>query len=290
MKRIITLSLFVFIYFGAFSQGTVPNGGFETWTDTVTCASWGSISVAPIPPFFPGFYGMTRSTDAHSGTYAAKLQTKTIPSISTLPGVTTLGAVDLLTQSVTGGTPFTQRPQTLSFWYKYQPAGTDSMMVVILLTKRNTTTNITDTVAVGYYTTGTAATTYTQQSITLNYLMGVNPDTLNILALASSGQMTDGSTLYVDDFTLSGTVVGISNETMNSRIDILPNPSNGVFEIITASNADVEFRICNAIGKEVLNGTFTGRKNMNLQHLPKGVYFAEILNGKQKTVRKIVIQ
>ena len=120
--------------------------------------------------------------------------------------------------------------------------------------------------------------------------MGANPDTMNILALASSGVMTDGSTLYIDDFTLSGTVVGMSNETMKARIEILPNPSNGLFEIINTNSTEATFRICNAIGKEVYNGSFSGRKNLNLQHLPKGVYFAEIINGKQKTVRKIVIQ
>lgn len=86
----------------------------------------------------------------------------------------------------------------------------------------------------------------------------------------------------------------ISNEV---SLDLFPNPSNGTVTInYTANvNTDMNISIVNMIGETVYTtnggntkGSFI--KNLDLSHLPKGVYMVNVNSGFGITTKKLVIQ
>jgi PKD repeat protein/photosystem II stability/assembly factor-like uncharacterized protein len=105
-----------------------------------------------------------------------------------------------------------------------------------------------------------------------------------------------GNNLYIDNVIIS-TNVGIDdNVDIDNRIEVIPNPSNGVFDIIideTDGNADL--RIINPQGQTIhkedlrLDGS-KAIKQINLSAQPKGIYFVEIISNNFKSVKKIIIR
>lgn len=82
---------------------------------------------------------------------------------------------------------------------------------------------------------------------------------------------------------------------LDANIMLMPNPNNGVFSIITTlrKEQDLQFRIYNYLGdiigqnkeESVTNRVF----EIDMSNNASGVYFVEITNGVQKTVKKVVI-
>jgi hypothetical protein len=87
------------------------------------------------------------------------------------------------------------------------------------------------------------------------------------------------------------TTVGINEFTnLNERIEIYPNPTNGVFHI----NSNIENLIVSVYsvdGKIVLSNIIISETNqlIDLSHFESGVYFVKIFNNdKQKTIKLVV--
>lgn len=83
---------------------------------------------------------------------------------------------------------------------------------------------------------------------------------------------------------------GVKNLTSNLAT-ISPNPSNGIFNISLKSNTDVNVTVTNAIGQTVVNKNFTSSESISvdLSNNNNGVYFVTITNGKEKSVKKVVL-
>ncbi|GAB4207027.1 MAG: hypothetical protein Fur0023_17470 [Bacteroidia bacterium] len=83
--------------------------------------------------------------------------------------------------------------------------------------------------------------------------------------------------------------------TLEENIMIMPNPSNGVFNIITTFNEkqNIKFEVMNALGQVLNKGEFQNVMNnyltLNLSNYENGVYFLNITNGTEKIVKRIVI-
>ena len=159
-------------------QPNISNPGFEQWTGN-TPVGWttsisGSITGVPYLGSFPiSFNFGSKNTNSHSGSYALKLQTKSldlsllgIPAI-TVPGIAQLGtagsfSISLETiQELTSidsttdmsdlinnldmdelssfanvfskGEPFTMVPTAMKVWVKYLPAAGESDTMMVLL-------------------------------------------------------------------------------------------------------------------------------------------------------------
>lgn len=91
-------------------------------------------------------------------------------------------------------------------------------------------------------------------------------------------------------------VVGISEEsTFVSNISIMPNPNNGVFNILFTlpKEEKINIRVFNALGQQLTNDEFRNVSSkvfdMDLSSKPDGVYFVEISNGSEKVVKKIIL-
>jgi len=91
--------------------------------------------------------------------------------------------------------------------------------------------------------------------------------------------------------------VGLNNagDMLADQVLVVPNPNNGVFQILTTlqKEQDLTFRVYNYMGKEITYNSEKGVRNrvfeMNLSNLADGVYFIEVSNGQERTVKKIII-
>lgn len=79
---------------------------------------------------------------------------------------------------------------------------------------------------------------------------------------------------------------GISEQL--KKINIHPNPSNGVFHIII--DQPVNISVINAMGQTVLTNTFDNNFDVDLSGQGKGIYFINIKGEEVNVVRKLVVK
>jgi len=237
MKKV-TLLIFMLSMLGySFSQIVIPNNNFETWESNPSPVyeeptPWGT----PNPyTSLVGAVTVTKSDDAVSGNYSARLET-----IEIQLGANTLQAPGLLTYadfnvniangdySFSGGLFMQQRISSLSGKFKYQSAENDSASVLIYCFSHPEGENL-DTIGVGL-TFLHDAETWTDFTVNMNYFNDQIPDTFNVLIMSTGtfelGYMPPGSVLYVDDITVDTTANAIeSNQPLQAKL--YPNPTSG---------------------------------------------------------------
>jgi lysyl endopeptidase len=76
---------------------------------------------------------------------------------------------------------------------------------------------------------------------------------------------------------------------------IVPNPSDGIFNIITTFNEkqNIKFEVMNTLGQVLNSGEFqnvmSNYLTINLSNYQNGIYFLKITNGTETLVKRIVI-
>ncbi|MDI1353431.1 MAG: zinc-dependent metalloprotease [bacterium] len=82
---------------------------------------------------------------------------------------------------------------------------------------------------------------------------------------------------------------------LNANITVMPNPGTGVYNLIFTlpKEQELNLTVFNSLGQEVVRGSLKNVMNnvvkLDLTEQPDGIYFAEISNGQDKTVKKIVL-
>jgi hypothetical protein len=288
MKRKITFLLCA-VFFTAnllMAQTPVPNGNFETWTDTVTAGSWttNNYSIGG----FLNYNFVHRSTDAHGGTYAAQIETINIPILGDMGGLVTLGAYDMLS-GLSGGTPITGKPTKLSGYFKYTPVNGDTMAVIVIMTKWNGSSR--DTLFYNGVMAFSAVPAYNLFEIPITYdPPTASPDTVNIVAISSAGYAPQiGSMLYIDDLSFTYGGIGIEEVSNNPVISVFPNPSTGLVNVILSGKENT-ISVFNMLGEVVYHSQTSAQTNMiDLTGKPEGIYLIQIDNGSEKFLRKLII-
>jgi hypothetical protein len=292
MKKIFTFLFIAFVtafFSAAFAQG-VPNPGFEAGTDTLSATSWKSTN-----QFTSSFsiYEFSRNTGSHSGTYAARMETKTVYTL-TAPGVATLGTLNfgIGGLTVTGGIPFAFRPDTLRGFFKHPVSTLDTCYIAVGLFKWNTGLSKRDTIAYAQQYFTTQVNTYTPFTLLLNYLSGSTPDSMNIVITSALTHV--GSVFYVDDLGF-GYLGGVGVQPIvknNDNFSVYPNPSvNQVFVNTEFNNSNpTTVKVYNVLGKEMYTSVNSLKKqNIDVSSYPAGLYFVEAVNNGQKHVQKITV-
>jgi hypothetical protein len=166
-----------------------------------------------------------KSEDAHSGQYAARLETKQYGTF-VITGLLLAGEFDPVKYEdipnfVNEGQPFFEKPLRFKGYYKYSGIENDSGGIYIGITKYNKLLNKKDTIAEASMTLGNSDL-YQLFNLELDYyLTDVEPDTMKITFISSAGgsDYSDsstarvGSVLYIDDLSLEladGKVVKLS--------------------------------------------------------------------------------
>jgi len=202
-RYIIILFLLTNIQFYINAQEQIPEGNFENWVN----------NNEEIPPWKNyidiGFiiYTAEQSSDALQGSYAASLISKENFG-QFVPGLITLGDLDVVNQTLTGGIPYSDNPDGIGFFFKYLPSGVDTMFFAAFLTKWNSVYSQTDTIAITGYFNSNVYDTYTKVNLPFMYSSAEIPDTLNIIFTSSGMSGNAGSRLYLDSISMiNGTIV-----------------------------------------------------------------------------------
>lgn len=291
MKKLFTLA-FVFAGFTAGAQ--LQNSSMETWntytSDTATLEQpdhwYGSDSLVygVASTFFLSPYKQVfQDTHAHSGTYAAKLVSEDVGGlVGVAPGVLGNGqiAVDIQnsTFSYSGGTPVTQRVIFVNAWIDYQPQGTDEgyIQVQAVLTGQGQG-GVDSIVGTGeFFTDGTSG--YESVSVAVDYVdANVFPDKVLITFWSSSevGNGTEGSTMWVDDVSISTLSAGSTQKAAQS-VKCYPNPSTGMVNLFSTSGEVLTLRVYSVSGQLVHTQEFKGSAQADLANLSAGMYFYQV--------------
>ena len=278
------------------ASAQIPNAGFETWFNAGSfeeAQGWASYN-----PYtqFASVTTVSKTTDAHSGTYAALAETKSFFNTltgmqDTVPGVMVTGP-DVL--SSINGFPFTLRPDSLSAWYKYSLAGNDFAGIGVLLSKWNGTSGARDYIASGEISITASAANYTYGSAPLSYFMPDFPDTAFVYISASNGSIAfPGSAVKVDDISLV-TLVGIEKAQANSiHVTAYPNPATEKIQFKISAPAALTIFIYDLPGRSISAFNTEGKffANVDVRNYDAGIYFyvAKEKNGSRKASGKFCV-
>jgi subtilisin-like proprotein convertase family protein len=83
------------------------------------------------------------------------------------------------------------------------------------------------------------------------------------------------------------------NETTFNRFDIFPNPAKAYFEFsVENQKENFELNMYDVNGRVLMAKVFSSQqaKRVNTQNLTTGIYFVEIKNGIQRSIKKLIIQ
>lgn len=286
MKTIKLQYLIIMLVVISFSlPAQIPNPGFENWT-AGSPTSWLTTNITGYAT------PITQSTEAHSGTYAAK------GAVVTIQGVPVPMTAQMSAGAPGSGFTVSSRPKTFSMWYKFNSASEDIFYFQVVLFK--------DTTTVGHSASlVSAASSYTKISQDFTYLtpdipnnayvqIGIGPKQSNSLAHV-------GSYYIVDDLAFEGTATDVqSDNTIPDKFELkqnYPNPfnPNTLIEFSIPFKSPVKITVYSLIGQkvaELVNKTMdAGRHIVNFsgENLTSGVYFYKLEAGSYISTRKMIL-
>lgn len=202
--KIFTLPLMVALCMEASAQ-LVPNGSFEDWQLQSTFEEpVGYFTTNTQSYFTTGEVNVAKTNDCHSGNFAARLETIQSPD-GLIPGGVFIGSPG--PEFVAGGIPYTESPDSVKIWAKYDVIPNDTALILFMFKS-------------GGFPIGFASATfagnqnnYSHYILPVNWVVGLPPDTLAMIAFSSSpeGGNGSGSVLFIDDILLNGVATQIPN-------------------------------------------------------------------------------
>ncbi len=286
IKKLLSITSIALVsVFTVTAQTTIPNANFETWSGS-NATSWNNLNgVAP-----GSCTKATAPADIHGGSAAIILKTLSVFG-NTAPGTAATGTINLLAQTVTGGTPFTARPDSLTGWYKYVPQGNDAGNIVgILLTADPAR----DTIATAVFFPSGTVSTYTYFKAAFEYrLPDVPTQALFIMASSGASGGVVNTLMYVDDLgVVYNPSVGVDEATATKDISVYPNPVSDNLNVNMAGIQGASVSIFDITGKKVAQQILTEKLNsVNVASLANGMYVYQVnsnTNGTLKTGKFIV--
>ncbi len=123
--------------------------------------------------------------------------------------------------------------------------------------------------------------------INFSEFLGLEIDTLGNLWVADN--------LYIHTLLTANSPgwLGITSNIPLEEIDIIPNPSNGIFQVSSISTEPMQITILDQQGKQVAQfelNELSSNNSFDLSEQAPGVYFAHISQGEQQWVKKLVVR
>lgn len=294
MKKLILLScLLPLSAFVSFAQNAAtPNPGFESWTQQSNYwnpDSWNNLNSST---WILGVFTCQRASaaaDVHSGSYAIKLTTKSVFGITANGIASTATLITSPPYGITGGIPYTERPDSIVGWYKYTPANAnDSGFVQFALL-----TNSYDTIGmVKFNTPNTPVATYTRFSKEITYLSPATPELSYWILSASDGvNPVINSSMIVDDVDLIFVTTPVAGEPAKSPVTLLSNLVQEEIIIKNPSEKQVFFELTDLSGRMVMREKITHhRQSISSVMLNHGLYMYRLsdLDGSIHSSGKVI--
>jgi len=270
--RITFLALFISCNWG-FSQA-LPNPGFEDWTATVNYEDPDGWTTANSYAALIGTVLTSKESapeNVHSGSFALKTETVYIgpPVNQPVPGLVTTGNLQVTTQTIDGGTPYTMRPDSIAGWYKYEPAGDDSAYVTFFLFSF-----FRDTIARAIFACGGTHGAYQRFSTPLAYELPDNPTTaFFIITPAPKNGPEEGSTLWLDDMEILFST-GIENNPYQKEITLYPTLAADHILIGNQTNEEIVLFILDEQGRKLMQVPIKDERKKIRLDFTNGLYMA----------------
>lgn len=337
MKKTLLLTAVLAGTLASTQAQTFSNAGFETWNNfTVATGFTSSVALeAPttwsgtdsliagltIPALFLGVEidpvtQLIKSTDAHSGTYAAEIRTANLgDSLGNVPGAMVnagisldLGAIGsdpdfstlLSLFTFTGGTPALGRKvDNVKAWVKTFSTNADQASITVnALQKAKTAANTDTLILIGSgigLVSANPNNDYVETTVNVVYLNAGNTATDTLIVIFSSSAVggsgtgfTDGNKMLVDDVSMTtsdGTTLSIQQPVFADDIALIyPNPAKNLvyFNLNTFQQAeDYRLTVTDASGRVVLIENLKQQVNeRNVSGWAKGNYFYSLINTK----------
>ena len=290
---------------GTLSQ-QLENSGFEQWENVGTGEeeplSWSSTKTSDnssLNGLAPQV--ISRSTDAHTGTYAAKLVNKNVPFVNIVAnGILTNGIIHTTTNpqdsyvytdvnSSDHSQPFTSYPDSIVGWYKYAPQGNDVGNIQVLLHGSYGQLPVdasTSIIALAEFDFS-ANSNWTRFSTPFIYYPTINNPSY-ILCNISAGDSTQAvanSELKIDDLELIYNTTKIPDQSTNSINVTYLNDHLQFSNIVN----EINYAIYNLQG-QLMNIGKIDRYNRNVSiTLESGIYFISIQSKDHHQSIKILV-
>jgi hypothetical protein len=286
MKKIY-LSILSFAIGLSVDAQSLPNMDLELWTNAGNYEQpnglWATANpiVNLLPAVIPAT--TTKSSDAHGGSFSARMESKNWPIANILiTGTLANGIFDAQSTNpataLKRGTPFTARPTAFRGWYKYSPVNGDSCAVYAWLTKWNGAAR--DTVGIALLANySQAVSAWTAFDLPFDYRSADTPDSISIVCASSyagqslAGQV--GSTLWVDDLEIvfaTGLVDVLSPEY---RVTCYPVPATERvhFRLDRPAKVGTRIQVYSAMGARIAETPVLGDGgSVSVSDLAAGTY------------------
>ena len=286
MKTKFTLLVLVMALFFSTKAQQVPNAGFENWAVDYTPDNW-----ITVDGLFGGAIGHTfkDTVDKVQGNASLKIVSDSIPGIpaaGVVFGLASLGTGSYVPGNNPSfyGIPFTYRPDTLFFSYKYTTPGADTAALQILLSKAGGIV-----LGGGINLDTTSLWTNVYIPLTSNYSSQNTPDTLILQFYSSSNHPVKGSTLHIDRIRFGYVQPSaVNNITEEIGVSVYPNPASNILNITSDKNiAGYTVEILDVTGKLVSKQILeTSSASMSLSAVSNGTYVCKITDKQNNVVHE----
>lgn len=257
----------------------LPNSSFESWSlrdEYIEPDGWISTNAYA---YFGAVETCYPFEDAHSGKWAAKLETRIDPTTKdTLKAILAIG-----NDYENLGIAFTQRPTALKLYYQHNLK--DTALGAVFLTKWNTQTNKRDTIATAFHFFTDSTNAYKLLTMPFTYTQPIQPDSCIAVFLSTlKPKPNPHNFLLIDDLELTGLVnVSVGELPATKAVKVYPNPVSKVLTIETKKSVKT-VTVFDLQGKKVLQATAT---TIDVTALENTYYFLFIAfeNGDTYTTR-----
>jgi len=270
------------------AQTQMPNAGFELWSATLPNnrpTNYYTVDTM-------GMHSCYKTTDKYSGTYAMKLRSLDTTIIFynvKLPGLATLGKLNINTTTFYGGIPFTDMPTNFRCYFKYLPNGIDTMMMAVYFWHYDDVLHKKDTLGGFVLDTSATISTYTYLDIPIEWNSNYTetPDSMNIILLASY-TVKNHTYAYFDEFSFYYNTTGMVQSLDDVLSEVYPNPAQGTINV--GNSEATELYLYSSAGKLICKQFAADRDHqLDVSGLPRGVYILKTWNEREVRTSKIVL-
>lgn len=242
-------------------------------------------------------FALTKSEDAFSGSYAARLET--LPAFGNIKinGVVTTASMICSATSggQEGGTEYTTMlPDSIVGYFKSAPMANDSAYSQIMFLANNDM----DTVSYTRVDFPETVNEWTRFSAPITpAAAGQMPEKLSLLFSSSwgdgsKGDAVVGSIFYIDNVSFVSNPQSVNEYYNNAQWHVYPNPATNLVNIKSAACETATIEIMDLAAKRIqLETIHAGQATINLSSLVEGIYLYQIktLNGNIARTGKLVV-
>ncbi len=306
MKKTILFISSALLMTHAFAQQQLPNSSFEEWDDVGTAVMepkhWSSLKTADAQASLAP--EVLSQSEGRTGMHSVLLEVKSVFGISA-NGIMTTGRIHADFNPANGyvytdtsdpkwNMPFTDRPDSIVGWVKYDPKNGDRGKVEVLLHKRTEAqipTNqatIDNTIATARFDVEDASTEWTRFSVPFTYVSQEDPE--YILFAVASGDSTiskNGTKLWIDDLELIyNEDIGISNLSgKHNNLNVYG--MNGYLHFEVKGDHNMEYNVVDVTGRNIQSGKVSAQVPFNHN---SGIFFIQVISEYGVFSKKIYVQ